>query len=88
MEESPIGIDDAYFAVDPTQTTTWYNCPAVLHGNASEMAFADGHSDTRQWTDANMIHGTGANATGDNVPASPNSGDLAWLISRTTAKIQ
>ncbi len=88
MEESPIGIDDAFFAVDPTQTATWYNCPAVLHGNASELAFADGHSETRQWTDANMIHGIGANATGNNVTASPNSGDLAWLISRTTAKMQ
>jgi hypothetical protein len=88
IEESPIGIDDGYFAVDPTQLNTWYNIPAVLHGNASEMAYADGHSDTRQWTDANMIHGTDANANGNNVPASPNSGDLAWFISRSTAKIQ
>jgi prepilin-type N-terminal cleavage/methylation domain-containing protein/prepilin-type processing-associated H-X9-DG protein len=88
MEESPIGIDDAYFAVDPRTTLTWYNCPSVLHGNASEMAFADGHADTRQWTDGNMIHGIGANPNGNNVPASPNSGDLAWLISRSTAKIQ
>jgi hypothetical protein len=88
MEESPIGIDDAYFAVDPRQTTTWYNSPAVLHGNASEMSYADGHSETKQWTDGNMIHGIGANANGDNVPASPTSGDLPWLVSRTTAAIQ
>jgi len=88
MEEGPLGIDDGYFAVDPTQLNTWFNVPAVLHGNASEMAFADGHSDTRQWTDGSMIHGTGANANGDNVKADPNSGDLAWFISRSTAKIQ
>jgi prepilin-type N-terminal cleavage/methylation domain-containing protein len=84
MEESPIGIDDGYFAVDPTQTTTWFNIPAVLHGNASVLVFADGHSDAHRWTDANMIHGAGSNSTGDNVPASPNSPDLAWLISATT----
>ncbi len=88
IEESPIGIDDGYFAVDPTQLNTWFNVPSVLHGNASEMAFADGHSDTRQWTDGKMIHGVGADPKGNHVTADPNSGDLAWFISRTTAKIQ
>jgi prepilin-type N-terminal cleavage/methylation domain-containing protein/prepilin-type processing-associated H-X9-DG protein len=87
MEESPLGIDDGYFAVDPTQTATWFNIPSVLHGNASEIAFADGHSDTRQWKDGNMIHGVGANPSGNNVTASPSSGDLTWLISRSTATI-
>jgi len=84
MEESPIGVDDAYFAVDPRQTTTWYNVPAVLHGNASVLAFADGHSDAHRWTDANMIHGIGANGNGNNISADPNSQDLAWLLSVTT----
>ena len=84
MEESPIGIDDAYFAVDPRETTTWYNLPGVLHGNASVLAFADGHLDAHRWTDGNMIHGTGANASGDNVPAYPNSQDLSWFLSITT----
>ena len=88
IEESPIGIDDGYFAVDPRQTATWFNCPAVLHGTASEMAYADGHSETRQWTDNKMIHTIGADKSGNNVPADPNSGDLPWFISRTTAKIQ
>ena len=85
IEESPIGIDDGYFAVDPTQATTWYNVPACLHGNASEISYADGHADARQWTDNNMIHGIGADANGNHVPASPGSGDLPWFISITTA---
>lgn len=88
IEESPIGIDDGFFAVDPRQTTIWYNLPSVLHGNASEMAMADGHAETRLWTDQNMIHGVGANASGNNVTALATSGDLAWFISRTTAPIQ
>jgi prepilin-type N-terminal cleavage/methylation domain-containing protein/prepilin-type processing-associated H-X9-DG protein len=89
MEESPQGIDDAYFAVDPTKPTVWFNSPAVLHGNASEMAFADGHSETKQWTDGNMIHCVNPQVPpGDNVTASTTSGDLAWLISRSTAPIQ
>jgi prepilin-type N-terminal cleavage/methylation domain-containing protein len=87
IEESPLGIDDGYFAVDPTQTATWFNLPSVLHGNASEIAYGDGHSETQQWTDGNMIHGVGVNATGNNAKASPNSGDLPWFISRSTATI-
>ncbi len=85
MEESSIGIDDAYFAIDPRSTSTWYNLPGVLHGNASVLAFADGHADTRRWTDSNMIYGIGANQNGDNTPADSNSPDLPWLISASTA---
>jgi prepilin-type N-terminal cleavage/methylation domain-containing protein len=85
IEESPIGIDDAYFAVDPTQATTWYNSPACLHGNSSEISYGDGHAEARQWTDNNMIHGIGANSSGNNLPASTGSGDLPWFISISTA---
>jgi prepilin-type N-terminal cleavage/methylation domain-containing protein len=84
MEESPIGMDDGYFAVDPTQTNSWYNFPSVLHGNASVLAFADGHSDSHRWTDAYMMHGIGADANGERVAADPNSQDLSWLLSATT----
>ncbi len=84
IEESPIGIDDAYFAVDPTQLNTWFNIPSVLHGNASVLAFADGHSDAHRWTDGKMIHGVGADAEGNHVTADPNSGDLSWFLSITT----
>jgi prepilin-type processing-associated H-X9-DG protein len=83
-EESSLSIDDAYFALDPTQAKTWYNLPGVLHGNTSVLAFADGHSDAHRWTDGNMIHGTGANPIGNNVPPDPNSQDLSWLLSATT----
>ncbi len=85
IEESPIGIDDGYFAVDPTQTKRGITVPPVLHGNASVLAFADGHADAHRWTDSNMIHGTGGNANGNNLPADPNSPDLPWLISISTA---
>jgi prepilin-type N-terminal cleavage/methylation domain-containing protein len=84
IEESSICIDDAFFPLDPRTTTTWFASPAVLHGNASVLAFADGHSDAHRWTDGNMIHGTGANSSGNNVPADPNSQDLSWFLSITT----
>jgi prepilin-type N-terminal cleavage/methylation domain-containing protein len=80
MEESALSLDDAFFPLDPRTTTTWYAAPAVLHDNASVLAFADGHSVAHRWTDGNMIHGTGAGA------ADPTSHDLAWLISITTVR--
>lgn len=88
VEESPIGIDDAFFAVDPRTTTTWYNIPSILHGNGSTMAFADGHSEIKMWTDQKMMHGVNADAFGNHVSADTSSGDLAWFISRSTAPLQ
>ena len=90
VEESPYSIDDGFFALDPRATTTWFNSPAVLHGNGSVLSYGDGHSEVRQWTDSSMINekppGPLGNNT-DNWPASPSSGDLAWFISVSTAKL-
>jgi prepilin-type N-terminal cleavage/methylation domain-containing protein len=79
-EENPNTIDDGYFAVEPGQTTTWINCPAVYHGLSSVLAFADGHSESKKWSDHNMI-----SAQASNIAASPASGDLDWLNQRATA---
>ena len=32
-----------------------------MHGNASVLAFADGHADAHRWTDSTMIYATGGN---------------------------
>ncbi len=87
IEENPYSIDDAFFAVDPRQTAVWVNSPAVLHGNASEMSYGDGHADAKQWTDHLMINERPASTGGntDNQKADPNSGDLQWFNSVTTA---
>jgi len=87
IEESPTSIDDCYFALDPAVPNLWYNSPAVLHGNASVMTYADGHSEAHRWTDANMISGVNPQNPAQpryDVPADPHSGDLAWLFSVST----
>jgi len=85
IEENSTSIDDCYFALDPAQPTMWYNSPAVLHGNASVLTYADGHSEVHRWTDGNMINDKNPQVQpGCNVPADPKSGDLAWLLSITT----
>jgi prepilin-type processing-associated H-X9-DG protein len=80
VEENPYSIDDGYFVNQPQQTTLWVNCPAVYHGNASVLSFADGHSESHKWTDNNMI-----NAKSANITATANCPDLPWLNSRTSA---
>ncbi|MGH7953321.1 MAG: prepilin-type N-terminal cleavage/methylation domain-containing protein [Limisphaerales bacterium] len=81
IEENPFSIDDGYFVCDPTAPTLWYNSPAVLHGDASNLTYADGHSEPHKWTDSTMMHATSVNVTADT-----NSKDLAWLISVSTVK--
>ena len=61
IEENPYSIDDGYFAVEPGQTATWINCPAVSHGLSSVLSYADGHSEARKWSDYNMINAKGSN---------------------------
>jgi prepilin-type processing-associated H-X9-DG protein len=89
IEESPYCIDDGFFAVDPRPAngTTWYNSPAVLHGRSSQLAYADGHSEPRRWTDGSMISELPSSPSGntDNWPASKPYADLQWLISVSTA---
>ena len=86
VEENPASIDDGYFAIDPTAPTLWYNSPAVLHGPASCLAFADGHSETHAWKDHNMMYDIDPqNPPGCNVPAQPGCQDLPWFISISTA---
>ena len=87
IEQSQYNIDDGFFAVDPSQTTAWVNSPAILHGNASVLAFADGHTDTHRWTDRSMVTATPTTPAGNTIgwPADPTSGDRAWFNSISTA---
>jgi prepilin-type processing-associated H-X9-DG protein len=87
IEESQYTIDDCFFGVDPRETVQWVNSPAILHGNASVLAFADGHTDTHRWTDSSMVTAKPSNPAGtiDGWPADPRSGDLAWFNSISTA---
>ncbi len=86
IEEAPASIDDAFFAVTPNNPSIWYNSPAVLHGQSSNISFSDGHVETRRWTDYNMMNDVNPGTPpGEDVPASSASGDLGWLISKSTA---
>jgi len=83
IDESEYTIDDGYFVCDPNQPNHWVNAPSIRHGNASGISFADGHSEIKLWTDAQMLH-----ATSSDFASAPNSPDLAWLQQRSTVLVQ
>jgi prepilin-type N-terminal cleavage/methylation domain-containing protein/prepilin-type processing-associated H-X9-DG protein len=79
------GIDDTLFAVSapspaPDYSQTWQNLPAIRHGNAGGLNFADGHAEIRVWTDSKVLNQT----SGYNVAQDSHSGDCYWLEYRST----
>jgi len=48
IHESPITIEDGYFAVKGFQDI-WQNLPASTHGNGDTVSFADGHVEYWRW---------------------------------------
>jgi prepilin-type N-terminal cleavage/methylation domain-containing protein/prepilin-type processing-associated H-X9-DG protein len=86
MDERPILINDAFFVVDMVnydnpRSMEIIDHPGIQHNNSAGLSFADGHAEIKRWRDAPLLT---PNPTG-RVPA-PNSGDLQWLIQRTSQK--
>jgi prepilin-type N-terminal cleavage/methylation domain-containing protein/prepilin-type processing-associated H-X9-DG protein len=59
------------------------NCPAIYHGDASGMSFADGHSSIKKWKDA--VLKLAPIVSGSNNPY-PNQSDAGWLAEGATTK--
>jgi hypothetical protein len=88
MEENPITINDGSWIMDVPQDEAggvpyWVDSPGHNHLNSGGLAFADGHCQTRQWTDTAILSDTGP-GVGGWFPADPNSADLRWLAARAT----
>lgn len=81
VDENPGTINDGYFLEDPNAPKQWVDLPAAYHNAAGGMSFADGHAEIRKWTDYKVRAGTYGTFSGKD----PNSGDLPWLLERTTA---
>jgi prepilin-type processing-associated H-X9-DG protein len=63
----------------------WVELPASTHEGAAGMSFADGHSEIKQWKDANT------QAPVRRVHPCPDFGlnspdDMAWLQQRTSSE--
>lgn len=88
LDEHADSINDGFFFVAMTQTANWYDLPANYHGSSCAFSFADGHSETKKWTDpaiatrpVNRQSLTGFAPT----PVQDGGTDLKWLEARTSA---
>jgi prepilin-type N-terminal cleavage/methylation domain-containing protein len=79
IEESPGTINDDWFVEDPDTPNQWTDMPASFHNKTCFLLFADGHAQSRKWTDRQVI-----SQAGNFVPKDPNSDDLAWVLNATT----
>jgi len=82
IDENEISIDDGYFAGTPSKPNYWINVASTRHGGSGGISYADGHSEVKKWTDANVLHPP--TAGGSSFPSDPGSSDNAWLEERET----
>jgi prepilin-type N-terminal cleavage/methylation domain-containing protein/prepilin-type processing-associated H-X9-DG protein len=88
LDENPDTINDGYWAQNPAVPGTWIDSPAHYHVRGGNLSFVDGHSESRQWSDLNVLAGDANGAAG--FPASPPAGqpltaqDLPWVQQRCT----
>lgn len=82
IDEDADSLNDAGFGVG-MNTAEWIDWPGTYHNNACGLAFADGHSEIKKWSDprTKIVNG---NASRKQVPG---SADWAWLAERTSARI-
>lgn len=82
IEEHPDSINDGYF-LNKGYSAEWYDLPASFHNDGANLAFADGHQESRRW----QRESTKKPARPD-VAALPmelsrdDLADLKWVVSR------
>ncbi|HOK76148.1 MAG TPA: type II secretion system protein [Verrucomicrobiota bacterium] len=70
IDEREESVDDGYFLVLVDRADEWGNLPAIYHGGASGLNFADGHAEIKKWRDPATLtkNWTGAYKAPHDVP--------------------
>ena len=78
IDENEKIINDGWFLIRPDATNSWMqqDIPAGYHNNSGGMSYADGHSQTKKWSDPKILIGS--------VSDRPVGPDLGWLGEHTT----
>lgn len=95
-DERHDSINDAYFAVDLSNTGTfdgngtpnpfwWIDTPGSYHNNGVVLSFADGHVEHHKWLEHTTLGPIGV--TGPRKPESAGK-DIAWLQERTAEPVR
>jgi prepilin-type N-terminal cleavage/methylation domain-containing protein/prepilin-type processing-associated H-X9-DG protein len=88
IDEHADSINDAFFFVSMSAASySWYDVPANYHDGASAFSFADGHAETKKWTDPKILNNpvTKSNRGVFSIFNSATGSDLSWLQERTTS---
>ncbi|MFN0068272.1 MAG: type II secretion system protein [Limisphaerales bacterium] len=87
LDEHPDSLNDGFFMNRLEEPPRWGNLPASYHNGAGNLAFADGHAETRRWVvttgpgatvQPNVKGGAGA------LFAVTNPADWNWVKERTS----
>lgn len=84
LDENPATINDGYWADNPADPTHWVDSPAHYHNNGANFSFADGHCESRKWTDSGVLSGKSGGQNG--FAADSSSPDAAWVQARSSVK--
>ncbi len=91
IEENRVIMNDGNFVIypdgsEPGQPGLWLigNLPAVYHGGASGLSYADGHSEIHKWRDA--VLDMDRKPPNSSMNPAPNKPDAGWLAERATTK--
>lgn len=90
LDEREDSINDGMFVVDMTGYPDSpgrhriVDIPASYHGGAGGFSFADGHSETKKWSDPRTTAPFNKGVATPYDRPSPNNPDIAWMQERST----
>jgi prepilin-type N-terminal cleavage/methylation domain-containing protein/prepilin-type processing-associated H-X9-DG protein len=87
IDEREDSINDGWFAVDMVNQGSqaeWVDIPASYHNHAASLSFADGHAESKKWTDSRTVNGLVRGQPLVKPQFCPNNPDVGWLQNRTT----
>jgi len=91
MEEDQSTLNDGSLVEDVPQDEAggqpyWVDCPGRYHVNAGAIAFSDGHTTIRKWTDKYLLMDS-PQGSGGWFPGDPTSPDLNWVLAHSTVAV-
>jgi prepilin-type N-terminal cleavage/methylation domain-containing protein/prepilin-type processing-associated H-X9-DG protein len=88
IDEQADSINDGFFRVNMSDTTAWWDLPGNYHGGTCSLSFADGHAETKVWSDSAIRNRAVTKKTYVAPTVAASDRDLIWLQSHTTAQAQ
>ena len=78
LDESPVTINDGFFAITVNATSWGTDLPAYWHNNGDNFSFADGHAEHWHWQDARTSSPNPNSGSGPYPDLTRLTGDLGY----------